>query len=221
MQQISGVSIGEKIPDQLFAIADEIVNIDLSVDELIDRLKAGKIYHADKIEQALENFFKKEIIIQLREQALTTVANYLDHKINQNKLSNTKQEQFLACISSNHQTAQIIIRKTSRLANYYRSAWMVLYVQTENEHAYKIKLDQQRHLINNFKLATELGAEVMKVKDNDIAKAILEVVDAKKITTLCVGRPHLHWLKMLTGQQFINKLLKNIAKRDIDLVILS
>ncbi len=221
MQQISGVSIGEKIPDQLFTIADEIVNIDLSVDELIDRLKAGKIYHADKIPQALENFFKKEIIIQLREQALTTVANYLDHKINQNKLSNVKQELFLACISSNHQTAQMIIRKTSRLANYYRSTWIVLYVQTENEHANKIRLDKQRHLINNFKLATELGAEVMKIKHNDIAAAILTLVDERKITTLCIGQPHLHWLKMLIGHQFINKLLKNIANRGIDLVILS
>jgi two-component system sensor histidine kinase KdpD len=221
MQQISGVKITETIPDQLFTIADEIVNIDLSVDELIDRLKAGKIYQAEKVPQALDNFFKKEIIIQLREQALTTVANYLDHKINQNKLSKAKSEQFLACISSNHQTAQMIIRKTSRLANFYRSAWIVLYVQTENEHTHKIRLDKQRHLINNFKLATELGAEVMKVKNNDIAQTILDIAHEKKITTLCIGQPHLHWLKLLTGNQFINKLLKNIANRGIDLVILS
>lgn len=221
MQQITGVQISEKIPDRLLKLADEVVNIDLSVDELIDRLKAGKIYQQDKIEQALQHFFKKEIIIQLREQALSTVASYLDQKISDSKLSNFRHEQFLACISSNEKMAQMIIRKTSRLASYYRSSWIVLYVQTESEQANKIRLDKQRHLINNFKLATELGAEVMKIKSNDISSAILEVVNDKKITTLCIGKPHLQWIKIVFGNQLINKLLKNIANRSIDLVILS
>ncbi|MNR06731.1 Sensor protein KdpD [compost metagenome] len=221
MQQITGIQITEKIPDQLFKLADEVVNIDLSVDELIDRLKAGKIYQKDKITQALQHFFKKETIIQLREQALSTVANYLDQKISDSKISNLKHEQFLACISSNEKIAQMIIRKTARLASYYRSPWIVLYVQTESEQVNKIRLDKQRHLINNFKLATELGAEVIKIKQNDIASAILEVVNDKKITTLCIGKPHLHWLKILFGNQLLNKLLKNIANRSIDLVILS
>lgn len=221
MEQISGIPITEKIPDQLFKMADEIVNIDLSVDELIARLKAGKIYQPDKIGSALQHFFKKETIIQLREQALSTVASYLDQKISHSKLSNVKHEHFLACISSNWNTAQIIIRKTARLASYYRSPWTVLYVQTENETPTKIRLDKQRHLINNFKLATELGAEVIKVKHDDIAIAIIETSIQKKATTLCMGKPHLHWLKMLLGQQPLNKLLKNIANRSIDLVILS
>lgn len=221
MQQIAGVPINEKIPDQLLRLADEVVNIDLSVDELIDRLKAGKIYHQDKIEQALQHFFKKETIIQLREQALSAVASYLDQKISDSKLSIMKHERFLACISSNEKIAQMIIRKTSRLASYYRSPWIVLYIQTEGEQASKIRLDKQRHLINNFKLATELGAEVMKIKSNDISSAILEVVKDKKITTICMGKPHLHWIKMLFGHQVLNKLLKNITNRSIDLVILS
>lgn len=221
MEQITGIAITEKIPDQLLKMADEIVNIDLSVDELIARLKAGKIYRPDKINSALLHFFKKETIIQLREQALSTVANYLDQKINHSKLSNVRQEHFLACISSNWEIAQIIIRKTARLASYYRSPWTVLYVQTDNENLAKIRLDKQRHLINNFKLATELGADVIKIKKNEVAEAILQVAIDKKITTLCLGKPHLHWLKMLLGQQLLNKLLKNIANRSIDLVILS
>lgn len=221
MQQITGIQITEKIPEQLFKLADEVVNIDLSVDELIDRLKAGKIYQQDKITQALQHFFKKETIIQLREQALSTVANYLDQKISDNKLSNLKHEQFLACISSNEKIAQMLIRKTSRLASYYRSPWIVLYVQTESEQPNKIRLDKQRHLINNFKLATQLGAEVIKIKNNDISAAILETVKDKNITTLCIGKPRSHWLNRLLGNQLLNKLLKNIANRSIDLVILS
>lgn len=221
MRQITGIEITEKIPEQLFKMADEVVNIDLSVDELIDRLKAGKIYQADKVAQALQQFFKKENIIQLREQALSTVANYLDQKISDGKLSSVRHELFLACISSNEKNAQIIIRKTSKLASYYRSSWIVLYVQTESEQTHKIRLDKQRHLINNFKLATELGAYVMKIKSNDVASAILDVINDKNITTLCIGKPRLHWLKILLGHQLLNKLLKNITNRSIDLVILS
>ena len=221
MQQITGIEITEKIPEQLFKLADEVVNIDLSVDELIDRLKAGKIYQQDKITQALQHFFKKETIIQLREQALSTVASYLDQKISSSKLSNVRHELFLACISSNEKNAKMIIHKTSRLASYYRSAWIVLYVQTESEQTDKIRLDKQRHLIDNFKLATELGADVMKIKAYDVASAILEVINEKNITTLCIGKPRLHWLKILLGHQLLNKLLKNIANRSIDLVILS
>lgn len=221
MFQISGIKITEKIPDQILKLADEVVNIDLSVDELIERLKSGKIYHQDKIHQALQNFFKKEIIIQLREQALSTVASYLEQKISAQKISNMRQEYFLACISSNHQIAQLIIRKTARLASYYRSPWMVLYVQTEKEQVAKIRLDKQRHLINNFKLATELGADVMKVKNNEISEAILAVISEKKITTVFMGKPHFSWLSLLFGNHVFNKLLKNIANRSIDLVILS
>lgn len=221
MFQISGIKITEKIPDQILKLADEVVNIDLSVDELIERLKSGKIYHQDKINQALQNFFKKDIIIQLREQALSTVASYLEQKINTQHISNVRQEYFMACISSNHKIAQLIIRKTARLANYYRSPWIVLYIQTEKEQASKIRLDKQRHLINNFKLATELGAEVMKVKNNEIAAAILVVINEKKVTTLCIGKPHFSWLSLLFGNHVFNKLLKNIANRSIDLVILS
>lgn len=221
MRQITGIEITEKIPDQLLKMADEIVNIDLSVDELIERLKAGKIYKTDKIQQALQHFFKKETILQLREQALSTVAAYLDQKISGHKLGKVQQEHFLACISSNEKIAQMIIRKTYRLASYYRSAWIVLYVQTESEHGSKIKLNTQRQLINNFKLATELGAEVIKIKSDDIASAILNVVDEKKITTLCIGKTQLNWFKILLGQQLLNNLLKNNTKRSIDLVILS
>jgi len=221
MFQISGIKITEKIPDQILKLADEVVNIDLSVDELIDRLKSGKIYHQDKIDQAIKNFFKKEIIIQLREQALSTVASYLEQKIHTQQISNVRSEYFLACISSNHQIAQLIIRKTARLASYYRSPWVVLYVQTEKEQVAKIRLDKQRHLINNFKLATELGADVMKVKNNEISEAILAVISEKKITTVFMGKPHFSWLSLLFGNHVFNKLLKNIANRSIDLVILS
>ena len=223
IKAITGVEVKERIPDSIVAQADEVVNIDLTADELITRLKEGKIYQAEKIEAALNNFFKSDHILQLRELALKEVASQVERKVESEvtKLYAMKHEKFMACISSNDITAKIVIRKTARLANYYNSKWYVLYVQTPDESGDKIALDKQRHLINNFKLATELGAEIIKVENKQIAKAIIEQAEERKITTICIGKPHLNLLKVIIATNVFNELLKKLSLNDIDLVILS
>jgi two-component system sensor histidine kinase KdpD len=223
IETITGIPITERIPDKILETADEIVNIDLTADELIDRLKAGKIYDQTKIKRALDNFFQPERILQLREMALKEVAHHLERKINVEvpKQIKLRPEKFLACISTNHGTAKIIIRKTARLASYYRSPWIVLYVQRSHEGGDRIKLDLQRHLINNFKLATELGAEVLKVKSEDVTGTITRIAAEKEVTTICIGKPHLSLFQVIMRTAILNKLLKNIAETETDLVILS
>src|ERR1700761_6119876 len=177
IESITGIAITERIPDKVLEMADEIVNIDLTADELIDRLKDGKIYDKSKVERALQNFFQNDKILQLREIALKEVAHHLERKIDVEvpKQIKLRPEKFLACISSNADTAKIVIRKTARLASYYRSPWVLLYVQSSGESGDRIKLDKQRHLINNFKLATELGAEVLKIKSDNVPHTIMEM----------------------------------------------
>lgn len=223
IEQITGIAITERIPDKILEIADEIVNIDLTADELVTRLKEGKIYEQSKIERALANFFQSDKILQLRELALKEVVHQVERKIQTEipKSIKLRPERFLACISSNAETAGIVIRKTARLASYYRSPWMVLYVQRENESMERIKLDKQRHLINHFKLATELGAEVIKIKSNAITKTIIDVASEKEITTICIGKPHLNIFQVILRTPVFNGLLKNLGMKDIDLVILS
>lgn len=223
IETITGIAITERIPDKILEAADEIVNIDLTADELIERLKAGKIYDRSKIRQALDNFFQPERILQLRELALKEVAHHLERKISVvvPKQIKLRPEKFMACISTNHQTAKIIIRKTARLASYYHSPWMVLYVQRSQEGGDRIKLDLQRHLINNFKLATELGAEVLKVKSEDITETITRIAAEKEITTICIGKPHLNLFQVIMRTAIFNKLLRSIAETETDLVILS
>lgn len=223
IETITGIQITERIPDKILEAADEIVNIDLTADELIDRLKAGKIYDASKIKLALDNFFQPERILQLRELALKEVAHHLERKINAEVPGQIKlrPEKFLACISTNHHTAKTIIRKTARLASYYRSPWIVLYVQRGNEAGNRIRLDLQRHLINNFKLATELGAEVLKVKSEDVTATITCISKEKGITTICIGKPHFSFLQIIMKTAIFSKLLKDIAETETDLVILS
>ncbi len=223
IEKITGVEIRERVPDSVLRMADEVVNIDLTADELIVRLKEGKIYDKSKIETALRNFFQAEKILQLRELALKEVASQVERKIENEVPKNLalKPERFLACISSNHETAKRIIRKTARLASYYNSDWMVLYVQLPNEDADRIPLATQRHLINNFKLATELGAEVVNIKSSSIAGTIVKVAEERSVTTICIGKPHLRLWKIIMSTAVFNQLLQKLSSSDIDLVILS
>jgi two-component system sensor histidine kinase KdpD len=224
VKQITGIDVQERVPDKMLQLADEVVNIDLPADELITRLKEGKIYDHTKIQQALTNFFQPEKILQLRELALKEVAGQVERKVDYqitSKQTPFRHERFLACISSNHEIAQRIIRKTARLASYYNSKWFLLYVQSSKESPSKIQLAAQRHLINNFKNATQLGAEIIQKKDNNIATAIIETAVEKNITTICLGKPHLNLFQIILKTSVFNQLLKTLSKNNIDIVILS
>lgn len=223
VKEITGIDVTERIPDSVLQHADEVVNIDLTADELVARLKEGKIYTADKIERALKNFFQAERILQLRELALKEVASQVERKVETEipRNASLKHERFLACIGSNEKTAKTVIRKTARLANYYRSKWWLLYVQTPKEDGDKIGLAAQRHLINNFKLATELGAEVIRIRSRDIAGGIIATSEQKEITTICIGKPHLNLFSVILNTAVFNKLLTKLSASSIDIVILS
>ena len=97
----------------------------------------------------------------------------------------------------------------------------MLYVQTPDESMARIALDKQRHLINNFKLATELGAEIIKVENKNIAKAIIEQCGERNITTICIGKPHFSLVKIILATNVFNELLKKLSSSEIDIVILS
>ena len=125
VQGISGIEVKERIPDSVLQEADEVVNIDLTAEELIARLKAGKIYKPEKVSTALNNFFKTENILQLRELALKEVALRVEKKVENEVVTSVgvRHERFLACISSNEKTPRRIIRKAARLAARYNRSF--------------------------------------------------------------------------------------------------
>jgi two-component system sensor histidine kinase KdpD len=223
IQKITGIEVTERIPDKVLQEADEVVNIDLTADELVVRLKEGKIYDAAKVEMALRNFFQPERILQLRELALKEVASQVERKVEKEVVRSVhlRSERFMACISSNEKTAKTVIRKTARLASYYQSKWYVVYVQTPDEDGNKINLAKQRHLINNFKTATELGAEVIQIKSSNITQAILKSAAEKQVTTVCIGKPHFRLWQIILQTTIFNRLLNKLSSSDIDLIILS
>ncbi|MGK6352149.1 sensor protein KdpD [Parapedobacter sp. DT-150] len=223
VRAITGIEVRERIPDKVVAMADEIVNIDLTAEDLITRLKEGKIYRADKIQAALDNFFKSDHILQLRELALKEVAGHVVRKVDTevHKSVALKHERFMACIGSDAAKAKNVIRKTARLAGYYSGEWFVLYVQTPRERLDKIALDKQRQLINNFKLATEFGGKVIQLQHSSIPTGIMEEAVKMNITTVCIGKPKLKLFRVILSTGVFNTLLKKLTSADIDLIILS
>jgi two-component system sensor histidine kinase KdpD len=193
--KITGTDVTERIPDQLLRQADEVVNVDLTVGELRARLEEGKIYDAAKVPTALANFFQPENLLQLRRLAVREVAQLLGRQVETDAggtlavaPQRRNDDRLLACINTNAEAAKEIIRKTSRLADRFgAAAWYVLYVQTGRESADRIGLAAQRHLINNLQLATELGAQIMRVKDDDVVLAIRKVAQEKAATLLVCG----------------------------------
>lgn len=221
IKTIAGIEVKERIPDKVLEEADEVVNIDLTAEELINRLKAGKIYKTEKIQTALSNFFKTENILQLRELALKEVAFRVEKKVETEVVPEEKaihRELYLACISSNEKTPRHIIRRTARLASRYDTDFMVLYVQTPSESPDRINLSVQRHLLNHFKLVTELGGELIQVAAADIIQTIIDVCRERHITTVCIGQPTLGWRKILKIHRY-GYFLKNLSEMDIKLII--
>lgn len=222
VRAITGIDVTERVPDRIIGLADEVVNIDLTADELVGRLRDGKIYEPAKVETALRNFFQADKILQLRELALREVASAVERKIERGLLpGSVRPERFLAAVSSNAETARRVIRKTARLAAYYHSHWYVLYVQTPAENPDRIKLDRQRHLINNLKLATELGAEVIQAQSRDVVGCIMEIVEAKRVSTVCIGKPHFSLIGVILRTFAFNRLLTKLSGSETDLIILS
>lgn len=224
VHEITGIEVRERVPDSILSLADEVVNIDLTADDLIERLKEGKIYQPEKTQTALKNFFTNENILQLRELALKEVASAVVRKVEtevQKDKTHYRTDKFLCCISTNEKTSKMLIRKTARLANYYNCKWYVLYVQREKENPDKIPLDRQRHLLNSFKLTIELGGEVVKKEGNSVAKIIYEESQKLGVTTICIGKPTFRPIPLIFGKNFFSELLSYISKTDIDLLILS
>lgn len=223
VQKITGIEIRERVPDNILAMADEVVNIDLTADDLIERLKAGKIYRQDKIAAALGNFFTQDNLLQLRELALKEVAMRVEKKVETQVIAEQKlrHDCFMAVIDSSEKRARRVIRKTARMATHMNAAFIVLYVQSDSEGNDRIPLANQRYLINNFNLATELGGEIVRVHSNQYIETIIDVCRRRKIGTVCIAAPKFSLYSLLLTAFRFRQLLNRLANISVDLIILS
>lgn len=223
VQKITGVEIKERVPDSVILMADDVVNVDLTVDELLDRLKAGKIYDKSKIPIALDNFFQEQKLLSLRDLAIKEVSRQVQRKL-ETEIEDTERlkiNALLTCISTNSKTAPYLIRKASRLAAIYNSKWYVSYVQTPKEATESVNPVDKRDLINNFKLATELGAEVVKLTGENVAETIVSFAKEKEVGVIVIGRPRLSFFNRFFKSNLFKELLKHTEESDLDIFIVA
>src|SRR3954469_3402850 len=176
IERATGVTVRETVPDSFLKQADQVVNLDLAVEDLQERLQQGKIYAKDKIPWALSNFFKDANLATLRELALREVAESLDRAGSARAAPErvVASERVMVCLASNPPRAKTLLSRGSRMAGRLNTDWCVVYVETPGEAPHLIDAEAQRHLLSNIDRAKELGAEVVRLKAIDPAGALLD-----------------------------------------------
>jgi two-component system, OmpR family, sensor histidine kinase KdpD len=190
----TGVDVRERVPDRFVLEADQIVNIDLTAEELRERLKLGKIYPADRAAAALENFFTEENLNELRELALRETAAALDQRPRPGTRSRPDVSEIIAVfISTNPVTTAKLLRTASRLAGRLNREWIAVYVRRKKEDAMRIPSDLQRQFMQNVQLATELGGSVRVLESENVCEALLEFCRENEVHLVVLGTTERRW----------------------------
>ena len=179
---ITGILVSERIPDDVFDLADQVELIDIETDDLLERLREGKIYQADQARLAGQNFFTAENLQALRELALRRMAE----RVNRNESYSHAADHVLVCLSSSPSNARII-RSAARMAQAFQSRFTALYIQTPDEQDWE-EADRAR-LQENMRLANRLGASIASAYGKDIAFQIGKFARLSHVTKIVLGRP--------------------------------
>ena len=190
----TGVDVRERVPDRFVLEADHVVNVDLTAEELRERLKLGKIYPKDRAAAALENFFTENNLNELRELALRETANALDQRPRIGTKSPPKvSEKIAVFISTNPVTTARLLRAASRMAGRLNREWMAVYVRRKKEDPMRIPSDLQRQFMQNVQLATELGGSVTVLESEDVCQALLKYCRENDVNLVVLGTTGRHW----------------------------
>jgi two-component system sensor histidine kinase KdpD len=196
VEESTGVRVKERVPDEIVAQADQIVNIDLPAEDLQERLQAGKIYPRERVETALANFFTSKNLTRLREMTLSEIANILDRKeresaaeLETNVANVGGLGQVMVAISSSGPDPGRMLRKTARLAAQLNAQWYAVYVRTPSESAINIDAGVQRRVADTLETAQKMGGLVISLKHENVAEALVSFVREYGITHVVIGRP--------------------------------
>jgi len=225
VERATGVIIRETVPDSFLKQADQVVNLDLAAEDLLERLRAGKIYKQEKIEWALAHFFKDTNLDTLRELALREVAESLDRQPTAVAVGNgarprTSSGRLMVCISSFSPRATTLLRRGSRMAGRLNTDWYVAYVETPSEAPHLIDAQAQRHLLANIEKARELGAVVVRLQSAEPVTALLDYARSHGVGHLMIGRSHRPWWQQVLGRSFVARMVKEAAGFDLHIVAL-
>jgi two-component system sensor histidine kinase KdpD len=222
VSRTAGVPVRETVPDSFLKQAEQVVNLDLAVEDLLERLKAGKIYPPDKVAWALSHFFQDANLSTLRELSLREVAESLERRAVRQAAGGEQRPltagRVMVCLSSHPPQAVTLLNRGSRIAGRLGSSWFVVYVQTPDESPERIDAELQRHLHSNIEAARQLGAEVVRLTSRDPVVALLDFARAHGIGYIIVGRSHQPWWRQVLGRSVPLRLVREAAGFDLHIV---
>jgi two-component system sensor histidine kinase KdpD len=221
VERTTGVKVKERVPDYVLGLADQLVNVDLSSEDLRERLKAGKIYPEERVERALANFFTDENLSRLREMALAEIAHLLDRRRREQKEGQDVRgttERLMVCLSSRGPNTEQLLRKASRLAGRLGAPWYAVYIQTPAEEMHRVEAAVQRRVSNALQLAAQLGGTTFEFKGADVVSAIATFAKEYAITQILVGRTRQPWYKRWLGPSFLDRLALAVEGADVIVV---
>ncbi|MBW4469691.1 MAG: sensor histidine kinase KdpD [Stenomitos rutilans HA7619-LM2] len=219
--RITGVVVRERIPDRLLDEADEVVVVDVTPETLEERLKDGKIYAPEKIDQSLQNFFKRRHLIALRELALREVADNIEEDAFEAESTPTSLaphcnilERVLVCISTYPNAVQLI-RRGARLASYMHGPLYCLFVDNPDRFLTK---EESLHIETCENLCKEFGGQFLRVNDHDVARAIATAAQNYHISQIFIGESRRSRWKNLLRTSLTQKLLRSLKNIDIHII---
>jgi two-component system sensor histidine kinase KdpD len=214
----TGVDVRERVPDRFVLEADQIVNIDLTAEELRERLRLGKIYPADRAAAALENFFTEDNLNELRELALRETAAALDQRSRLGARPQPEVSEKLAVfISTNPVTTAKLLRTASRISGRLNREWIAAYVRRKKEDPVNIPSDLQRKFMQNVQLATELGGQVTVLEGEDVCEALLKFCRENNVHLVVLGTTERRWWQF-TRPNVLNFFLHHAPGIDLHIV---
>lgn len=225
VKQATGVNVHETVPDSFLRRADQIVNIDLPPEDLLERLRAGKIYPRDRIEWALGHFFQVQNLEALRELALREVAESIGRGhaagngiVDVHTAHPATGGRIVVCLSSRSPRTRSLLRRASLFAGRLNVHWYALYVETPREDPTRIDAATQRHLFDGQKLARDLGADVQHIKAEDPVDGILEFARANGVSDIIIGVTEQPWYRQLFGASVAQRLVRRARGFDLHLL---
>ncbi|MBB5407915.1 two-component system sensor histidine kinase KdpD [Paraburkholderia sp. HC6.4b] len=219
--QITGIRVWETVPDRVFDHADEVTLVDLPAEELLDRMRDGKVYMAQQAERAVRNFFRKGNLIALRELALRRTADRVDAQMREYRADRSIQriwqarERLLVCVGPGPE-APALVRSAARLAASLRADWLAVYVETPA--LQRLPDARRERTLNALKLAAELGAETATLAATDALDALIGYAQARNVSKLVAGASSRtgasRWLRRPLGERIAEK------SGDLDLTLI-
>ena len=220
IEGFTGVKVKERVPDYILAEADQIINVDVSSEDLQERLKAGKVYPSERVESALSNFFKEGNLSRLRELAFEEIAHMLDRR-RQNVEADgpSGAGRVMVCLSSRSPNPHLLLRKAARLADRMHAPWYAVYVRTPAEGIDRIDAATQRKIADTQQLAHQLGGVPMTYgTGKDFPSAVADFVHEYAVTHVVLGRSQRPWYWSWFGPSNLDRLLRTIHGVDVLIV---